>query len=98
MRKLSFAIIILTAISFWIRNCSSAEKQKETLKEELSREILQQLNQKYYDARVKGFTSFIGATHDIVEFKENGDVHLRLSKDNQLFDITQKNSSIDYVI
>ncbi|HUS01787.1 MAG TPA: hypothetical protein VMY77_08675 [Chitinophagaceae bacterium] len=60
------------------------------MKEELGKGILQQGDQKNYEVMVDEFTSFIGVTHDIVEFRENGDVCLRLSKDNQVFDITQK--------
>jgi hypothetical protein len=88
MKKL-FVIVLLAAISFCLYSCSSAKQQNETLKQDLSKGILQHFNDKNYDEAGE-FTSFIGNTHDIVEFKKNGDVVLRLSKNNQVFDITKK--------
>lgn len=89
MKKL-FVIVLLPAVLFCLESCSSVEKQKETLKEELSRGILQHFDEKNYDTHKEEFASFIGTTNNSVEFKANGDVLLRLSKNNQVFDITKK--------
>lgn len=88
MKKI-FIIAMLPVILFCSYSCLSAERQTGTLKEELCRGILQHFNEKNYD-KAGEFTSFVGRIDDLVEFKENGDVLLRLSKDNQVFDITKK--------
>jgi ABC-type oligopeptide transport system substrate-binding subunit len=90
MKNIAFSIIILTATSFFIYSCSSSDKQKETIEEELSRGISQHFPEKNYNKKTDAFTSSIGTTNDIVEFTATGDLYLRLSKDNQVFDITQK--------
>src|SRR5687767_9784542 len=90
MKKI-FVTIFLSAIFFCSHSCGpSPKKEKATPEKELRRRILQHFNQKNYDVKDDKFTAFIGTTKDLVEFKENGKVYLRLSKDNQVFDITQK--------
>jgi hypothetical protein len=59
------------------------------LEEALGHGILQHFNETNENDETYRFVSSIGTTDNTVEFKEHGEVYLRLSKDNQVFEITQ---------
>ncbi len=45
--------------------------------------------QPFRDVNIEALNVSIGNTNDNIKFKEDGKVYLQLSKDNQIFDITQ---------
>ena len=84
-------ITLFIIIMFVLQNCKSSGKATltQTLEETLCNGILQHFNDINRDTEIGRFVTSIGNTDDKVEFKEYGEVCLRLSKGHQVFDITQ---------
>lgn len=91
MQKGISLTVLFIILIVGLQNCKSSDnaRLKQTVEEILDNGIVQHFNETSHDADTDGFVSYIGNTMDKVEFKEYGEVYLRLFKHNQVFNITQ---------